>query len=102
MAEEGNAQGFGLAASGFKIKTMTARSQVHWKSAINPAGPCSIITISMPIMPCSGEVQEFGDGIPTASLKRLMKLAMPTVMVALPRPFAVPCARICVTMFYPK
>jgi hypothetical protein len=32
----------------------------------------------------------------------LMKLAMPTVMVALPRPFAVPCARICVTMFYPK
>jgi hypothetical protein len=32
----------------------------------------------------------------------LMKLAMPTVMVALPRPFAVPCARICVTTSYPE
>ena len=79
-----------LWTGGFKIETMTAHSQVHGKSItqfISPAGPCSIIKVSMLR---SGDVQKFGDCVQTVqSLKRLMSLTiMLTVMVALLRPFA--------------
>ena len=75
--------------------SMTA--QVHRKSRtqfISPAGPCSIVKISMPR---SGDVQKFGDRVQTVqSLKRLTRLTiMLTVIGALLRPFAVSHARVC-------